>query len=162
MQEVRVHKEGSFTLGSPRLMNASQKQADKQQRLDRTFVNIATEIAKLSHCVRSKVGAVIVNNGNIISFGYNGTPAGMDNCCEKDGVTLPFVIHGESNAILKAAKSGYAVEGATLYVTLSPCQDCCKLIIQSGIKRVVYKDEYRDATGISFLRQFIEVYNYKE
>jgi dCMP deaminase len=134
----------------------------KQQKLDKTFINIANEVGQLSHCIRSKVGAVIVNKGNIISFGYNGTPAGMDNCCEENNVTLPHVIHAESNAILKAAKSGYAVEGSTLYLTLSPCQDCCKLILQSGIKRVVYRDKYRDTAGIDFLKQFITVEQYKD
>lgn len=164
MQEVKVHREGSYSFGpiAPKRISDIERIINKQQKLDKTFINIATEISQLSHCVRSKVGAVIVNNGNIISFGYNGTPAGMDNCCEKDNVTLPHVVHAESNAILKAAKSGYAVEGSTLYLTLSPCQDCCKLILQSGIKRVVYKDEYRDITGVHFLKQFIAVEHYKD
>jgi dCMP deaminase len=132
----------------------------KQKILDRVFINIAKETSTLSHCVRSKVGAVLVKNGNIISFGYNGTPAGMDNTCEKDDVTLAHVIHAEVNAILKAAKTGNSVDSSTLYLTLSPCLDCSKLILQSGIKRVVYLNVYRNTQGIDFLSQFIEVEQY--
>ena len=125
-------------------------------------MNIAKEVSTLSHCVRFKVGAVLVKDGNIISMGYNGTPAGLDNCCEKDNVTLPHVIHGEVNAILKAAKTGISVDGGTLYLTLSPCLDCSKLILQSGIKRVVYLIAYRNLEGIDFLKQFISVEQYGE
>ena len=132
----------------------------KQQRLDNTFINIAKEIGTLSHCTRSKVGAVLVKDGNVISFGYNGTPAGMDNGCEENNVTKDEVIHAEMNAILKAAKSGNAVDGSTLYLSLSPCQNCCKLIIQSGIKRVVYLEGYRDLKPIEFLSKFIQVEKY--
>jgi dCMP deaminase len=132
----------------------------KQKILDRVFINIAKETSTLSHCVRSKVGAVLVKDGNIISFGYNGTPAGMDNTCEKDDVTLPHVIHAEVNAVLKAAKCGNSVDGSTLYLTLSPCLDCSKLILQSGIKRVVYLNVYRNTQGIDFLSQFIQVEQY--
>jgi dCMP deaminase len=130
---------------------------NKQQKLDKTFINIAKEIGSLSYCTRSKVGAVLVKDGNVISFGYNGTPAGMDNSCEENNVTKDEVIHAEMNAILKAAKSGNAVDGSTLYLSLSPCQNCCKLIIQSGIKRVVYLEGYRDLKPIEFLSKFIEV-----
>ena len=132
----------------------------KQQKLDKTFINIAKEVGTLSHCTRSKVGAVLVKDGNVISFGYNGTPAGMDNGCEENNVTKDEVIHAEMNAILKAAKSGNAVDGSTLYLSLSPCQNCCKLIIQSGIKRVVYLEGYRDLKPIEFLSKFIEVEKY--
>ena len=131
-------------------------------KLDTVFINIAKETSTLSHCVRSKVGAVLVKDGNIISFGYNGTPSGMDNACEKDGVTLAHVIHAECNAILKAAKTGNSVDSSTLYLTLSPCLDCSKLILQSGIKRVVYLNEYRNTEGINFLKQFIQVEQYGE
>jgi len=134
--------------------------ANKQKRLDSVFMNIANEVSTLSHCVRFKVGAVLVKEGNIISFGYNGTPAGLDNDCEKDNVTLPHVIHGEVNAILKAAKNGTSVNGGTLYLTLSPCLDCSKLILQSGIKRVVYLTKYRNLEGVDFLKQFISVEQY--
>ena len=103
-----------------------------------------------------------MKDGNIISFGYNGTPSGMDNCCEKDNATLAHVIHAECNAILKAAKTGNSVDGSTLYLTLSPCLDCSKLILQSGIKRVVYLNEYRNPQGIDFLKQFIKVEQYGE
>ena len=133
---------------------------NKQQKLDKTFINIAKEIGTLSYCTRSKVGAVLVKDGNVISFGYNGTPAGMDNGCEENDVTKDEVIHAEMNAILKAAKSGNAVDGSTLYLSLSPCQNCCKLIIQSGIKRVVYLEGYRDLKPIEFLSKFIEVEKY--
>jgi len=133
---------------------------NKQQKLDKTFINIAKEVGTLSYCTRSKVGAVLVKDGNVISFGYNGTPAGMDNGCEENDVTKDEVIHAEMNAILKAAKSGNAVDGSTLYLSLSPCQNCCKLIIQSGIKRVVYLEGYRDLKPIEFLSKFIEVEKY--
>jgi len=130
---------------------------NKQQKLDKTFINIAKEVGTLSHCTRSKVGAVLVKDGNVISFGYNGTPAGMDNGCEENNVTKDEVIHAEMNAILKAAKSGNSVEGSTLYLTLSPCKECSKLILQSGVKKVVYLNTYRNLEGIQFLSQFIEV-----
>ena len=117
----------------------------------------------MSYCSRSKVGAVLEKNGNIISFGYNGTPKGMDNCCEdKNNVTFPHVIHAESNAILKAGKSGHSTRYGTLYLTLSPCLDCSKLILQSEIKRVVYLEEYRDRSGIDFLKKFITVEKYAD
>jgi dCMP deaminase len=133
----------------------------KQKKLDEVYTNVAKQISTLSHCVRSKVGAVLVKEGNIIAFGYNGTPSGMDNCCEKEDVTLPHVIHAEVNAILKAAKTGAAVEGSTLYLTLSPCLDCSKLILQAGVKRVVYLETYRHLDGPNFLKQFIEVEKYE-
>ena len=133
----------------------------KQRKLDEVYINVAKQISTLSHCVRSKVGAVLVKEGNIIAFGYNGTPSGMDNCCEKEDVTLPHVIHAEVNAILKAAKTGAAVEGSTLYLTLSPCLDCSKLILQAGVKRVVYLETYRHLDGPNFLKQFIEVEKYE-
>jgi len=129
-------------------------------KLDKVFINIAKETSTLSHCVRSKVGAVLVKDGNLISFGYNGTPSGMDNCCERDNVTLPHVIHAEINVIIKAAKTGNSVDGSTLYLTLSPCLDCSKVILQSGIKRVVYLNQYRNLEGVNFLKQFIEVEQY--
>lgn len=136
------------------------KDMNKLHKLDTVYLNIAKEISTLSHCERSKVGALIVKDNNIISFGYNGTPAGMDNCCERHGVTVAEVIHAEMNAILKAAKTGYSVDGASLYLTLSPCVDCAKLILQSGIKRVVYIDQYRKTDGIDFLKQFIDISKY--
>jgi dCMP deaminase len=132
----------------------------KQLKLDEVFINIAKEVGSLSHCTRSKVGAVLVKDGNMISFGYNGTPAGMDNGCEENNVTKEEVIHAEMNSILKAAKSGNSVEGSTLYLTLSPCKECSKLILQSGVKKVVYLNTYRNLDGIQFLSQFIEVEKY--
>ena len=136
------------------------QQAYKQKKLDSVYLNIAKEISTLSHCQRAKVGAVIVKDGNIVSFGYNGTPSSMDNCCENGDATISEVIHAEMNSILKAAKSGYSVDGATLYLTLSPCKECSKLILQSGIERVLYLEEYRDVSGIEFLHNFISIKKY--
>lgn len=132
----------------------------RMTKLDTVFINIAKEISTLSHCVRSKVGAVLVKEGNIISFGYNGSPSGMHNDCEKENITFSHIIHAECNAILKAAKTGTSVNGGTLYLTLSPCLDCSKLILQSGIKRVVYLIAYRNLEGVDFLKQFILVEQY--
>ena len=109
--------------------------------------------AQNSYCKRRKVGALLVKDRMIISDGYNGTPSGFENICEEDGVTKPYVLHAEANAITKVAKSGNSSEGATLFVTASPCLECAKLIIQSGIQRVVYRDEYRITDGIDLLRR---------
>jgi dCMP deaminase len=110
--------------------------------------------AKNSYCKRRQVGALIVKDRMIISDGYNGTPAGFENICEdENGVTKPYVLHAEANAISKVAKSGNSSEGSTLYVTASPCLECSKLIIQAGIKRVVYRDEYRLTDGIDLLKR---------
>ena len=107
-----------------------------------------------SYCKRRQVGAILVKDRMIISDGYNGTPSGFENVCEdENGVTKPYVLHAEANAITKIAKSGNSADGATLYVTASPCVECSKLIIQSGIKRVVYCDEYRLTDGIDLLRR---------
>jgi dCMP deaminase len=126
----------------------------KQQRYDKTYLNMAKEWAKLSHCSRMQVGALIVKDDMIISDGYNGTPTGFDNVCELNPDTTHwYVIHGEANAILKCARRGQSCDGATLYLTHSPCKDCSKLILQSGIKRLVYLDEYRDKSGLDFLKQ---------
>ena len=108
--------------------------------------------SELSHCQRKKVGAIIVKDGMIISDGYNGTPSGFDNCCEnEDGDTHWFVLHAEANAILKVAKSSHNCKGATLYLTLSPCKDCSKLVLQAGIERVVFMKTYKDQSGVEFL-----------
>jgi dCMP deaminase len=132
-----------------------------QKELDRVFINITKEIGSLSKCNRAKVGAILVKDGNIVSMSYNGTFAGQNNSCEdSDNNTKSEVIHAEMGTILKAAKSGHAVDGSTLYLSLSPCQNCCKLIIQSGIKRVVYLEGYRDLKPIEFLSKFIEVEKY--
>ena len=106
-----------------------------------------------SYCKRRQVGALLVRDRMIISDGYNGTPSGFENVCEENGVTKPYVLHAEANAISKVAKSGNSSDGATLYVTASPCMECAKLIIQAGIKRVCYKDEYRITDGIDLLRK---------
>ena len=132
-----------------------------QKQLDQVYINIAKEISTLSKCERAKVGAILVKDGNIISMSYNGTPAGMNNCCERNGLTVLEVVHAEMGAILKAARSGYAVDGSTLYLTLSPCVDCAKLILQSGIKRVLYLQEYRKTDGVEFLKKFIDIFQYE-
>lgn len=114
---------------------------------------MATEWAKLSYCKRKQVGALIVKDRMIISDGYNGTPSGFENRCEDDeGNTQWFVLHAEANAILKLARSTQSAKDATLYLTLSPCKECSKLIVQAGIKKLVYVDNYKDNDGIAFLR----------
>ena len=123
------------------------------KKFDHSYLEMAEIWAQNSYCKRRKVGALLVKDRMIISDGYNGTPSGFENICEEDGVTKPYVLHAEANAITKVAKSGNSSEGATLYVTASPCLECAKLIIQSGIKRVVYRDEYRITDGIDLLRR---------
>jgi dCMP deaminase len=126
----------------------------KQNRYDNAYMRMAEEWAKLSHCTRKNVGALIVKDGMIIADGYNGSPSGFPNVCEnEDGETFWYVLHAEANAITKLAKSNNSAEGATLYITLSPCRDCAKLILQSGIVRVVYKMAYKDTDGIDFLKK---------
>lgn len=125
----------------------------KQLRYDTAYLRMAKTWGSLSHCKRKQVGAIIVKDEMIISDGYNGTPAGFDNCCENEqGETHWYVLHAEANAILKVAKSTNNCKGATLYQTLSPCKDCSKLILQAGIKKVVFIDNYKDTSGIDFLR----------
>ena len=115
---------------------------------------MAKEWGELSHCKRKKVGAIIVKNNMIISDGFNGTPSGFDNNCEdSEGNTNWYVLHAEANAILKVAKSTNSCEDATLYLTLSPCKECAKLIHQSGISRVVYSEAYKDLSGVEFLKK---------
>ncbi|MBO7502343.1 MAG: dCMP deaminase family protein [Paludibacteraceae bacterium] len=127
---------------------------DKQNRRDHLYMKMARTWAENSYCVRRKVGALLVKNQMIISDGYNGTPSGFENKCEdEDGVSYPFVLHAEANAITKVARSNNSSDGATLYVTTSPCMECSKLIIQSGIRRVVYGEEYRIMTGVDLLRR---------
>ncbi len=116
-------------------------------------MRMAFEWAKLSHCERKKVGALIVKERMIISDGFNGTPTGFENCCEEEEITKWYVLHAEANAILKVASSTQSCNNSTLYITLSPCKECCKLIHQSGIRRVVYKDAYKDTSGLDFLEK---------
>lgn len=123
------------------------------KKFDQRYLEMAEIWARNSYCKRRQVGALLVKDNMIISDGYNGTPSGFENVCEENGVTKPYVLHAEANAISKIAKSGNSSEGATLYVTASPCIECSKLIIQCGIKRVVYKDEYRLTDGIDLLRR---------
>lgn len=127
---------------------------EKQERYDRAYLRMAREWSMLSHCHRRKVGAIIVKEGMVISDGYNGTPAGFDNCCEgDDGATLWYVLHAEANAISKVARSTNNAKDSTLYLTLSPCKDCSKMILQVGIKRVVYAEMYKDGAGIDLLQE---------
>lgn len=126
----------------------------KQLKYDKAYLRIAREWGKLSHCERKKVGAVIVKDRMIISDGFNGTPTGFENPCEDDeGYTKWYVLHAEANAILKVAGSTQSCKGATLYITLSPCRECSKLIHQSGIERVVYQNAYKDNSGLLFLEK---------
>jgi len=127
---------------------------NKQLKYDKAYLRIATEWGKLSYCKRKQVGAIIVKDRMIISDGYNGTPTGFKNFCEDDeGYTKWYVLHAEANAILKVASSTQSCKGATLYVTLSPCRECSKLIHQAGIVRVVYNNAYKDDSGLKFLEK---------
>lgn len=127
---------------------------EKQEILDKRYLRMASIWAENSYCHRRKVGAIIVKDKMIISDGYNGTPAGFENICEdENGVTKPYVLHAEANAITKVARSNNSSNGSTLYVTASPCLECAKLIIQAGIRRVVFNDLYRLADGIELMRR---------
>ena len=127
---------------------------DKQLKYDKAYLRIAEEWGKLSYCKRKQVGAIIVKDKMIISDGYNGTPSGFENICEdEDNYTKWYVLHAEANAILKVASSTQSCKGATLYVTLSPCRECSKLIHQAGIIRVVYSNAYKDDSGLRFLKK---------
>ena len=126
----------------------------KQLKYDQAYLKMAATWGQLSYCERKKVGALIVKDRMIISDGYNGTPSGFENVCEDENYyTKWYVLHAEANAILKVAASTQSCKGATLYITLSPCKECSKLIHQSGIIRVVYSKEYKDTTGLEFLRK---------
>ncbi|MFT3884626.1 MAG: dCMP deaminase family protein [Flavobacteriales bacterium] len=126
----------------------------KQERYDRAYMRMATEWAALSHCIRKKVGALIVKEGMIVSDGYNGTPTGFPNDCEdQNGLTHWYVLHAEANAIMKVARSTNDARGATLYLTHSPCKECSKLILQAGIRRLVYLDTYKDTSGLLLLEK---------
>lgn len=127
---------------------------EKQEAIDRRYLRMAGIWAENSYCERRKVGALLVNDGMIISDGFNGTPKGFENVCEdENGLTKSYVLHAEANAITKVAQSNNSSRGATLYVTSSPCMECSKLIIQAGIKRVVYHEQYRLTDGLDLLRR---------
>ena len=126
----------------------------KNRQFDRSYLEMASVWAKNSYCTRRQVGAILVKDRMIISDGYNGTPTGFENVCEdENGVTKPYVLHAEANAITKVAKSNNSSQGATLYITDSPCMECAKLIIQAGIARVVYSRDYRITDGVDLLRR---------
>lgn len=126
----------------------------KQRKYDIAYLRMAREWSKLSFCKRKQVGALIVKDKMIISDGYNGTPTGFENKCEdQEGSTKWYVLHAEANAILKVASSTQACQGATLYITMSPCKECSKLVHQAGITRIVYVNEYKDNEGIAFLEK---------
>ena len=126
---------------------------ESKNKLDLRYLRMARIWSENSYCVRRQVGALVVKDKMIISDGYNGTPSGFENVCEEDGVTKPYVLHAEANAITKIARSGNNSEGATLYVTDSPCIECAKLIIQAGIRRVVFARSYRLTDGIDLLKR---------
>ncbi len=131
---------------------------EKQRKLDERYLRMARIWAENSYCQRRQVGALVVKDNRIISDGYNGTPSGFENVCEENNVTKPYVLHAEANAITKLARSHNSSDGATMYITASPCIECAKLIIQSGIKRVIYGEKYRLDEGINLLeRAGIEV-----
>lgn len=137
-------EEGFFKYNDPK----------KQDRYDRAYLRMAKQWAQLSHCHRKKVGALIVKEGMIISDGYNGTPSGFENQCEDEsGETKWYVLHAEANAITKVARSTNNARNATLYLTLSPCKECSKLVHQIGIRRLVYMEAYKDNSGVNFLRE---------
>ncbi len=130
------------------------EQEEKQRQLDLRYLRMAAIWSENSYCERRKVGALIVKDKMIISDGYNGTPSGFPNVCEsEEGVTLPYVLHAEANAITKVARSNNSSEGGTLYVSTSPCMECSKLIIQAGIRRVVFSELYRITDGLDLLRK---------
>ena len=133
---------------------SSEQEKDKQELLDMRYLRMAEIWSENSYCTRRRVGAIIVKDKMIISDGFNGTPSGFENVCEDDdGNTKPYVLHAEANALTKVARSNNSSEGATLYVTSSPCLECSKLIIQSGIRRVVYNELYRLCDGLDLLRR---------
>jgi dCMP deaminase len=135
-------------------MEANGMKKSKQEKYDKAYLRMAQEWGKLSYCERKQVGAIIVKGRMIISDGYNGTPTGFENFCEDDeGYTKWYVLHAEANAILKVAGSTQSCQDATLYITLSPCRECSKLIHQSGINRVVYQKGYKDNSGLEFLEK---------
>ena len=131
-----------------------QKHSSKQLKYDKAYLKMAMEWSKLSYCKRRQVGALIVKDKMIISDGYNGTPTGFENICEDDdNNTKWYVLHAEANAIMKVASSTQSCQGSTLYITMSPCQQCSKLIHQAGIVRVVYHTAYKDDSGLRFLKK---------
>lgn len=135
-------------------METPDERQDKQHLLDKRYLTMARIWADNSYCKRRKVGALLVKNQMIISDGYNGTPAGFENVCEdQHNVTKPYVLHAEANAITKVAKSNNSSDGSTLYCTAAPCVECAKLIIQAGIKRVVYAEEYTSPEGLDLLKR---------
>lgn len=145
-------------------INLTDSEIKKLERYDRAYLRMAQQWAQLSHCTRKKVGALIVKDRMIISDGYNGTPSGFENECEDElGETKWYVLHAEANAILKVAGSTQSCRGATLYLTLSPCRDCAKLIHQAGIRRLVYIRNYSDTSGLKFLKKAgVEICHYPD
>lgn len=140
-----------------------ENEQEKQHQLDGRYLRMAQIWSENSYCKRRQVGALVVKDKMIISDGYNGTPSGFENVCEENDVTKPYVLHAEANAITKLARSSNNSDGATLYVTASPCMECSKLIIQAGIRRVVYGEKYRIEDGIKLLeRAGVEVVHYEE
>ena len=154
---IRAHAEAARNTNSATAKECKPEMGyneEKQRQLDIRYLRMARIWAENSYCVRRKVGALIVKDKMIISDGYNGTPSGFENICEdENGHTKPYVLHAEANAITKVAKSANNCDGSTLYITADPCIECSKLIIQAGIKRVVYCEEYRSEEGLNLLRK---------
>jgi len=125
----------------------------KEEKYDQMYLDIAKRVSSMSHCERNQVGCVLVRDDRILSMGWNGTPTGFNNCCEIEGETKQEVIHAEENAIAKIARSTETSKGAVLYTTLAPCVECAKLLIQSGVSRVVYSNRYRYDAGIDLLEE---------
>lgn len=149
-----IHKSSELNYICAMQEGNEQNSAAKQDRYDRAYLRLANEWSKLSHCKRKQVGALIVKDATIIADGYNGTPTGFENNCEdEEGNTKWYVLHAEANAILKVARTTNNANGATLYLTHSPCKDCSKLVLQAGIKRLVYVEAYKDKTGLEFLEK---------
>jgi len=146
--------ENQENITNPSLQVGDSKSVTKQEAIDRRYLRMARIWAENSYCIRRKVGALLVKDRMIISDGYNGTPTGFENICEDENDhSKPYVLHAEANAITKVARSNNNSQGATLYITASPCLECAKLIIQAGIVRVVYGEDYRLADGIELLKR---------
>lgn len=149
-----LQAQNSITFVTMQGTKTAEEIAKKQERYDKAYLRLAREWAKLSHCKRKQVGAIIVKDATIIADGYNGTPTGFENECEdEDGYTKWYVLHAEANAILKVARTTNNANGATLYLTNSPCKDCSKLVLQAGIKRLVFIHAYKDRSGLEFLEK---------
>ena len=153
-EKFKIEQNFKRLIANKNIILKSKLQKNKEYKYHKKYLEIAKSISDLSHAERKKVGSIIVKDSVIISDGYNGTPSGFDNSCEdENGCTKWYTLHAEANAILKLVKTGgISAEGSILYITLSPCKECAKLILQAGIKKVIYLEEYRDKSGVDFLK----------